>query len=120
MHPTPTAPPIAQPHPEPTRRASPARIRWAVLLARIYEVLPLLCPVCGGQMSILAFLTDPPVVSAILLHLNLPHRPPPVAPARGPPQGDFLLDQTPAVDLADPDPETDFQFDQSRPPGLAD
>jgi hypothetical protein len=28
----------------------------------------------GGEMRILAFLTDPPVVSAILLHLDLPHR----------------------------------------------
>jgi len=52
------------------RSASPARIRWAVLLARIYEVLPLLCPACGGSMKILAFLTDPPVLSAILVHLE--------------------------------------------------
>lgn len=88
-----------------------ARIRWAQLLARIYEVLPLLCPSCGGQMRILAFLTDPPVVSAILLHLDLPHRPPRVAPARGPPQGDFLLDQSPTFDLTEPE----FAFDQSGP-----
>ena len=60
------------PGPAPT---SPARVRWAVLLARIYEVLPLLCPACGGEMKILAFLTDPPVVCAILLHLHLHHRP---------------------------------------------
>lgn len=84
-----------------------------MLLARIYEVLPLLCPACGGSMSILAFLTDPPVVSAILLHLDPPHRPPPLSPARGPPQGELLLDQTPAFDLADPEPVPDFQFDQS-------
>jgi hypothetical protein len=55
--------PSAEPAPAP---ASPARIRWAVLLARICDVLPLLCPACGGDMKILAFLTDPPVVSAIL------------------------------------------------------
>ena len=30
--------------PEQARPTNPARIRWAVLLARIYEVLPLLCP----------------------------------------------------------------------------
>jgi C4-type Zn-finger protein len=42
------------------------KIRWAVLLARIYDVLPLLCPACGGELRILAFLTDPPVVSAIM------------------------------------------------------
>ncbi len=51
-----------------------ARIRWAVILARIYEVLPLPCPSCGGEMKILAFLTDPPVFAAILLHLELPLR----------------------------------------------
>jgi hypothetical protein len=30
-------------------------------------------------------------VEAILLHLDLPHRPPPVAPARGPPQAELVL-----------------------------
>ena len=70
VHPAPTQPLRAPPDPEPAQRANPARIRWAVLIARIYEVLPLPCPACGGQMSILAFLTDPPVISAILLHLE--------------------------------------------------
>jgi hypothetical protein len=91
-----------------------------VLLARIYAVLPLLCPACGGSMKILAFLTDPPVLSAILLHLDLPHRPPLLAPARGPPQQDCLLDQTPRFDPADPDPVPDFQFDQSLPDDFDD
>ena len=107
--------PSAEPAPAP---ASPARIRWAVLLARIYDVLPLLCPACGGEMRILAFLTDPPVVSAILLHLDIPHKPPPLAPARGPPQSDLLtglLDQTPAFDPTEPEPIPDFEFDQSTP-----
>jgi hypothetical protein len=27
---------------------SPAHYLWAVLIARIYEVFPLLCPMCGG------------------------------------------------------------------------
>ncbi len=92
-----------------------ARVRWAQLLARIYEVLPLLCPSCGGQMRILSFLTDPPVVRSILVHLDLPHRPPPVAPARGPPQGDFLLDQSPEVELTAAEPAPAFDFDQSGP-----
>jgi hypothetical protein len=72
-------------------------------------------------MRILAILTDPPVVQGILLHLDLPHRPPPIAPARGPPQGDFLLDQTldhasrGALDLTEPDPIPEYEFDQSIP-----
>ena len=105
---------------KPSRPANPARIRWAVLLARIYGVLPLLCPGCGGQMKILAFLTDPPVVSKILLHLDLHHLPPPLSPARGPPQGDFLFDQTSGFDATEADLVPDFVFDQSLPESLED
>ena len=92
-----------------------ASVRWAVLIARIYEVLPLLCPACGGPMRVLSFITDPIVVVAILEHLELPHTPPPISPARGPPQGDFLLDQTPAFDPTEVEPAPDFVFDQSLP-----
>ena len=61
---------------------------------------PLTCsPSCGGEMRVLAFLTDPPVVRTILVHLDLP---PPVSSARGPPQTDLLLDQTPQFDPAEP------------------
>jgi len=66
-------------------------------------------------MRILAFLTDPPVVRSILGHLDLPHRPPPLAPARGPQQGDFLLDQSPEADPTDAEPAPAFEFDQSLP-----
>lgn len=54
--------------PAPTLPAA-ARSRWARLLARIYEVFPLRCPQCGSGMRILAFLTDPGPVGAILRHL---------------------------------------------------
>ncbi len=97
-----------------------ARIRWAVLLARVYGVLPLLCTGCGGQMKILAFLTEPPVVSSILLRLDLHHLPPPLSPARGPPQGDFLFDQTPEFDATEAEPVPDFTFDQSLPEDFTD
>ena len=75
-------------------------------------------------MRIISFITDPPVVTAILLHLELPHAPPPISPARGPPQGDLLLDQTPAFDPSDAEPTKggvpipDFVFDQSLPDEL--
>jgi hypothetical protein len=39
----------AQPPPPPKR---PAHYLWAVLIARIYEVFPLICPICGGPMRI--------------------------------------------------------------------
>jgi hypothetical protein len=100
-------PPASDP---PRRPATASRIRWAQLLAHIYDVMPLLCPACSGEMRILAFLTDPPTVSAILIHLELPHRPPPISPARGPPQHDFLVDQPPDFDPADPEPVPDQRF----------
>ncbi len=104
----------AEPLPEP-RPSPPGRIPWARLLARIYEVLPLLCPACQGQMRVIAFLTDPPVVQGILRHLGIADRPPILTPARAPPQAEFDFDQTPALDptLVDPGPELDF--DQSLP-----
>jgi hypothetical protein len=43
--------------PEPPRRF-PAHTLWAVLITRIYEVFPLVCPLCGGNMRILAFITE--------------------------------------------------------------
>ena len=47
-----------------------ARYVWAMLLARLYEVLPLACPQCGGTMRIIAFIDDPTDVKKILTHLG--------------------------------------------------
>jgi hypothetical protein len=58
---------------EGTRRASYV---WAMLIARIYEALPLLCPRCGNPMKIVAFITDPASLSRILTHLGVPTKPP--------------------------------------------
>ena len=46
-----------QPDPAPPKR-SPVHYLWAVLIARIYEVFPLVCPICGGQMRLIAFITE--------------------------------------------------------------
>ena len=88
------------------RRA--ARCAWALLLARIDEVFPLVCPRCGGEMRIIAFITDAWVVREILSHLGKPTSPPPIAPAPGPPlweitdaeQGEFAPQAQPAPDYA--------------------
>ena len=45
------------------------RRSWAQLVRRIYEVDPLVCPKCGGEMRIIAFIIDHDVVDKILLHL---------------------------------------------------
>jgi len=87
----PAAAPTPLPDPpaaEPAHRRA-ARYAWALLLARIYEVFPLVCARCGGEMRIIAFLTDPAAVRAILAHLGEPTAPPRIAPARGPPLWDL-------------------------------
>jgi hypothetical protein len=79
-------------------------------------------------MRILAFLTDPEPTTAILRHLDLPHTPPRLSPARAPPQAALALapdpvadadpvptddfDQTPAFEAADPEPVP--ELDQTR------
>jgi hypothetical protein len=85
-------------------REAPARSRWARLLARIYEAFPLLCPGCGAEMRILAFSTAAEPVDVILRHLGLPATPPPLSPARGPPQHDLDFDVAsgPACDPTSP------------------
>ncbi|CAN5586628.1 hypothetical protein BH23BAC4_BH23BAC4_03890 [soil metagenome] len=115
------APESNAPDPPDSPQRAAARSRWARRLARIYEVFPLLCPDCGGDMRILAFITAAEPVDAILSHLGLPTTAPPLSPARGPPQHDlgfdadpgFDFDQTPAYDLTEPEPVPDFDFDQS-------
>jgi hypothetical protein len=54
---------------------------WAEMIRKVYEVDPLVCPHCGGQMKVIAFLTDYAVVDRIISHLNLTfvaERPPPM------------------------------------------
>jgi len=63
----------------------PAHYLWAVLIARIYEVFPLLCPLCGGQMRIIAFITYSADIGQILEHIGAETEPPRITPARGPP-----------------------------------
>jgi len=45
------------------------RRSWAQLIKRVYEVDPLVCPSCGGEMRIIAFIIDHDVVDAIQRHL---------------------------------------------------
>lgn len=75
---------------------------WALLLARIYECLPLLCPRCGEPMRLIAFILDPPVIERILTHIGEPVTPPAVLPARAPPQAELGFE--PADPSAGPTP----------------
>jgi len=62
-----------------------SRIAWAKLMARVGEEFPLACPTCGGDIRLIAFITDPGPIRKILTHLGEPLEPPPLSPARGPP-----------------------------------
>ena len=70
---------------QPVQPKRPAYYLWAVLIARIYEVFPLLCPICGGQMRILAFITHSADICQILEHIGVDAEPPRITPAREPP-----------------------------------
>ena len=47
---------------------------------------------CGGDIRLIAFITDPGPIRKILTHLGEPLEPPPLSPARGPPTdwGEFV------------------------------
>ena len=93
----------------PRRRASSL---WARLIARLYECLPLSCPRCGADMKLIAFITEPITIRALLTHRGEPAQPPPLAPrARAPPELEFVHTEAFAFD-ADPG----FQFDQTVAP----
>ncbi|MFM8539382.1 MAG: transposase [Planctomycetaceae bacterium] len=62
-----------------------SRIAWAKLMARMGEEFPLECPNCGGNIRLIAFITEPGPIRKILTHLGELLEPPPVSPARGPP-----------------------------------
>ena len=56
----------------PYRKA--CRSRWAALIQKVYEVDPLRCPKCQGEMKIIAFIESrdqPDVVEKILRHCDL-------------------------------------------------
>jgi hypothetical protein len=72
--------PPAKPKPRP-----PSHCLWAALIARICEVFQLLCPMCGGLMRIIAFITFSADVHKILEHIGVDAEAPRIAPARGPP-----------------------------------
>ena len=73
---------------------------WAMLIKRVYEIDPLSCPECGGQMKVVAFIEPPQgdVIEKILRHCGLwcPSSP------RAPPAGDLHVhdpDRVPGTDL---------------------
>ena len=63
-----------------------ADMAWAMLMARIFEFLPLLCPRCGHEMKMVGFIVESENVRKVLEHLELPTEAPMPHPPRAPPQ----------------------------------
>ncbi len=61
---------------------APARMGWARLLKRVFDLDLEHCPQCGGEFRIIAAIEEPAVIVRILTHLGLPARAPPRSPAR--------------------------------------
>ncbi len=66
----------------------PAHNLRAVLIARIYEVFPPLCPISCGQMRSIAYITHSADIRHILNHIRALSGLPQIAPERGPPLWD--------------------------------
>ena len=87
------------------------------LIARIYQVLPLLCAKCGGEMRLITFITEPEPVQRILFHISEPAAPPPISPTRSPPvMESFDWDQSTDRDPERGEPAPEFGFDQRNCP----
>jgi hypothetical protein len=122
-HPPPVA---AAPPPSPPAAAAPshrcpAHYLWAMLLARLFESLPLVCPNCDADMRIVAFITEAAPVRRNLKHVGEPAEPPRISPARGPPGwNDPPVEAVPDWDaLAQPQPEYVFNQEvQWQPPSV--
>jgi hypothetical protein len=69
---------------EPTPASAKTRSSqaWAMLIKRVYEVDPMSCPECGGQMQVVSFIEPPQadVIEAILKHCGLRQSRSPRAP----------------------------------------
>jgi hypothetical protein len=69
---------------------SESRPSYARLLSRVFEDDIGRYNHCGGDLRLVACIDDPNTITKILTHLGLPTDVPPIAPARSPPQTEFV------------------------------
>ncbi len=62
--------------------ATRARMSWAQLLKRVFEIDMAACPHCGSPLTLIAAIEEPAVIVKSLAHLGLPTRALPRSPAR--------------------------------------
>ncbi len=83
-----------------------------MLIARLFLTLPLVCPCCGADLRIVAFITVAAPVQRILNHSGEPAEPPRISPARGPPAWDDPPVEAPPDGDALAQPQPEYVFDQ--------
>jgi hypothetical protein len=103
LGPEPTAPDLDAAPQTADTPIRPRRLKWQQLIKRVFGLDPLRCPRCSATMVVVAFITDPPILSRILNHLGLPTTTPPLAPAN------LSLQQE--LDFADQLPPDDAYLD---------
>ena len=47
------------------------RRNWARLIQKVYEIDPLVCPKCQGEMRVISVIEDQAIIKKILQHLGL-------------------------------------------------
>jgi len=52
------------------------RLSWAKMIQKVYEIDPLLCSFCGGEVKILSLITKPKTVKKTLDAMDLPSQKP--------------------------------------------
>ena len=71
------------------------RLRWAALLKRTFKEDLTVCRLCSGRLRLLDLVTEPDELAPLLERHGEPLEPPPLHPARAPPQLELaLFDET--------------------------
>ena len=66
-----------------------SRMSWAKLLNRVFKIDITQCQFCRGEVKVISAVLEKTAIEKILRHLGLPTGPPPIHPARPPPQSTF-------------------------------
>jgi hypothetical protein len=102
----------------PVQRKHTGHYQWGARINRIYEVFPRLCPLCGGQMRLIVFITQNANFLRTLDHIWFDSEPPHISRSRGQPRQDDCdapksegVEVTPNCDLVTQPPPV-YKVDQ--------
>lgn len=94
-------PDMDEPGPETRSQArQAAKVAWAKMIRKVYEVDPLACPECASQMRVIALIEDPAVIKRILSWLGLWDPPQPCGPSPPGERASLPLAYHPLPDIA--------------------